>query len=62
MYIDYLSNYADILAIPLFALLVYYFYNIQEKSVIEYILFYFAILGFVFDILFSYQFLSKKNN
>ena len=32
-----LSHYGDILAIPFFALLVFYFYNIQDKSITEYI-------------------------
>ena len=53
------SHYGDILAIPFFALLVYYFYIIQDKSIIEYILFYFSICGFVLDILYTYMFLSR---
>ena len=53
------SHYGDILAIPFFALLVYYFYMIQDKSIIEYILFYFSICGFVLDILYTYMFLSR---
>lgn len=55
-----LSHYADILAIPLFALLTLYFYNIKQKTVIEYILFCFAITGFVLDICFTVLFLSKR--
>jgi len=51
-------NYGDILAIPLFALLVYYFYNIENKSTLEYILFSFAVLGFIVDSLFTIIFLS----
>jgi len=53
--LKYLCNYGDILAIPL---LVYYFYHIENKSTLEYILFYFAIIGFVVDTLFTYIFLS----
>jgi len=53
----HLSHYGDVLAIPFFALLSYYFYNIEEKSPIEYILFYFSISGFVLDILYTYIFL-----
>jgi hypothetical protein len=53
------SHYGDILAIPFFALLLYYFYMIQDKSIIEYILFYFSICGFVLDILYTYMFLSR---
>jgi len=54
-----LSHYGDILAIPFFALLVIYFYNIENKTVFEYILFYFSISGFILDILYTYVFLSK---
>ena len=52
------SHYGDILAIPFFALLVIYFYNIEHKSTIENVLLYFSIAGFVLDILFTYIFLS----
>ena len=53
------SHYGDILAIPFFALLVIYFYNIEEKSIIEYILLFFSISGFILDILYTYIFLSR---
>jgi len=54
--INNLCHYGDILAIPLFALLVMYFYNIEHKSNIEYVLFYFSISGFLLDILYTYIF------
>ncbi len=54
-----LSHYGDILAIPFFALLVIYFYNIKDKNLLEYILFYFSILGFLLDILYTYIFFSN---
>jgi hypothetical protein len=41
---------ADILAIPFFGLLIYYFSSIKNKNGIEYILYFFAIIGFIFDI------------
>ena len=53
------SHYGDILAIPFFALLIVYFYKITNKSIIEYILFYFSIAGFLLDIYFSHLFLSR---
>jgi hypothetical protein len=56
--INNLSHYGDILAIPFFGLLVVYFYNIKNKSLLEYILFCFSILGFLLDILYTYIFLS----
>jgi hypothetical protein len=52
------SHYGDILAIPFFALLTIYFYNIEEKPIIEYVLLYFSISGFILDIFYTYVFLS----
>ena len=52
------SHYGDILAIPFFALLVIYFYNIKHKSKLEYVLLCFSISGFILDILYTYIFLS----
>ena len=54
------SHYGDILAIPFFALLVIYFYNIEHKSIIEYLLLYFSISGFILDIIYTYIFLSHS--
>jgi len=56
--INNFSHYGDILAIQFFALLVYYFYLIENKSIVEYILFYFSISGFILDILYTYIFLK----
>ncbi len=52
------SHYGDILAIPFFALLAVYFYNIKHKTTTEYVLLYFSISGLVLDILFTYIFLK----
>ncbi len=54
-----LSHYGDILAIPFFGLLAKYFYNIENKSTLEYVLFYFSILGFILDIFYTIIFLSN---
>ena len=51
-----LSHYGDILAIPFFGLLVLYFYGIENKSPMEYVLFTFSALGFIFDIFYTYLF------
>ena len=56
-----ISHYGDILAIPFFALSIIYFYNIEDKSILEYILFLFFICGFVLDILYIYIFLFYSN-
>ena len=55
-FIKKFSHYGDILAIPFFALLVIYFYNIENKTTIEYVLLLFSMSGFVLDIFF-YQIL-----
>ena len=62
--INNLSHYGDILAVPFFALLSIYFYNIENRSVLENILFLFSIAGFVLDILYTYIFYrkGKKSN
>ena len=56
------SHYGDILAIPFFALLIIYFYNIEHKSIIEYVLLFFSISGFILDILYTYIFLFHYNS
>ena len=61
-FIDKFSHYGDILAIPFFALLVIYFYNIKDKSTIEYVLLLFSISGFILDILYTYIFLFGRCN
>ena len=55
-----LNHYGDILAIPFFALLSYYFYNIENKTTMEYVLFLFCISGFVLDILYTYIYFYIK--
>jgi len=55
------SHYGDIAAIPFFALLIYYFYLIENKTPFEYLLFLFSIAGFVLDILYTYIFLFRIN-
>jgi len=54
-----LCHYGDMLAIPFFALLIDYFYKIKHKTSLEYILFSFAIAGFVLDILYTCIFFYK---
>ena len=58
--INNISHYGDILAIPFFGLLTFYFYNIQNKSVLEYILFLFCISGLVLDTIYTYIFFYIK--
>lgn len=56
-----LSNYGDILAIPFFALLIYYLYGIENKTIIEYVLLLFAVSGFVLDTIFTFLFLQANH-
>jgi hypothetical protein len=57
-----ISHYGDILAIPFFALLMKYFYDIENKSHIEMLLFAFSILGFILDIIYTYIFIYHKKS
>lgn len=56
-----ISHIGDILAIPLFALAIYYFYQIQKKNCIEWILFLFVSIAFICDSYFTYHYLSSLN-
>ncbi len=58
MSIDDLTHYGDLIAIPMFFVLIIYFYNKKNKNKLEYILFVFAIGGFISDILFSLHFVN----
>ena len=57
-----LSHYGDILAIPFFFLLIVYFYKIQNKTTLEYVLLAFVICGFILDIFYTYLFVHHTNN
>jgi hypothetical protein len=60
-----LAHIGDILAIPFFALLTYYFYNkknnipMRQTINIETLLYMFAITGLIADIYFTFVFLKK---
>jgi hypothetical protein len=45
----HLCNLGDLLAAPFFLLLIIYFYNIQQRTFFEDILFLFSIIGFIVD-------------
>ena len=59
-FIENSVHYADILAIPLFLFTLIYFYNKKNKNQTEKILLFFSICGFIFDSLFTYQFIKNK--
>ena len=52
-------NYTDMLALPFFIALSYYFYKIKNKTPLEYILLLFSIFAFIIDLLFTIYFLRK---
>jgi len=55
-----LSQLGDILAIPLFALLAYYFYKKEKRTDLENVLFLFAVVGLVADVFFTGLYFSKR--
>ena len=57
--INNLSHFGDIIAIAFFFLLTYYFYNLQEKTILEYILLYFSLGGLIADIFYTYIYFRK---
>lgn len=58
--IKHIENYADILAIPCFIMLSYYFIIKKNKTILEYLLMTFAITGSVADIYFTLRFLTNE--
>jgi hypothetical protein len=57
---DKLINIGDIVAIPVFLLLVFYFSQKQNKTVFEYVLLIFVSCGLIIDVCFTIYFLFFK--
>jgi hypothetical protein len=57
-FIKKLPHYGDILAIPFFILLSIYFYHIENKNTVEYVLLLFALGGLVADMIFTLLFFT----
>jgi hypothetical protein len=55
-----LSHIGDVLAVPFFLWLSIYFYQINNKTMTEYILMSFVISGFIMDLLFTYLYFRKR--
>jgi hypothetical protein len=53
-------HYSDILAIPFFIVLIVYIASKPKKTMMEYIILCFGIVGFCCDVLFSVYFLFYK--
>jgi hypothetical protein len=52
------AHYGDILALPFFILSLYYFYKIDNKSCVEWIITAFLVVCLLGDMLFTYIFLT----
>jgi hypothetical protein len=59
-FINNISHYGDIIAIPFFLLAVIYFSNIKNRTHIENTLLFFSISGLLFDLFFTFLFLKSK--
>ena len=56
--INKLPNYADIMGIPCFFIAFWYFYSIENKNTIEYVLLFGSFIGFILDFFFTYWFIT----
>ncbi len=54
-----LAHYGDMLAIPFFILSLYYFYLIENKTFLEWILTIFLTICLICDIIFTYIYFNK---
>lgn len=54
-----LNNYTNIMAIPFFSIMVFYFFDKKNRTHIENILLLFSIIAFFATVYFSYNFLNK---
>jgi hypothetical protein len=57
---EIINHIGDIFAIPFFILGASYFYNIENKNKLEYMLLFFNIAGALFDGTFTYLFLQDS--
>jgi len=60
-FVEKLTHIGDMIAVPFFILLTIYFYNIENKTNLEYLLFLFSLSCFLIDVTFSYFFMIGKN-
>jgi uncharacterized membrane protein (DUF106 family) len=57
-----IDHIGDILAIPFFAWLSYYFYNLPQRTTQETILFIFSVGGLIADLVFTLQFARQLHS
>ena len=53
------AHYADILAVPFFAVAIVYFHRKPERTLTEDILYLFVIVAFLFDVFSAYYVISR---
>ena len=56
-FVEKLTHIGDIFATPFFLLLTIYFYNIEDKTNLEILLFLFSFACLIIDVTFSYFYL-----
>jgi hypothetical protein len=61
-FVNNLTHIGDILALPFFILLSIYFYNLENKTHLEYLLFLFSVSCFLIDITFTYFYITGKTS
>jgi hypothetical protein len=57
-----IANLGDVAAIPFFIILSFYFANIEHKTLLEWILFWFSVGAFIADCFFTYLFIIRPKN
>ena len=63
-FVNNLTHIGDMIAVPFFVLLSVYFYNLENKTPLENLLFLFSIACFLIDVTFSYFYIignTKRN-
>ncbi len=55
-----LAHYGDIMAIPFFIITLIYFYRIEYKTLVEYIIMTFIFICLIGYIIFTYIFIKSK--
>lgn len=58
LFTNKLAHYGDLIAIPFFVITLYYFYLIEHKTILEWIIIWFSLIGLLGDILFTLIFLT----
>lgn len=59
-FVNKLTHIGDMIAVPFFVLLSMYFYNLENKTPLENLLFLFSVSCFLIDITFSYFYIIGK--